>query len=69
MKQGNTTKRFGIIALISAMLGGGVSMPADTSRQDLSRRRNFLLTNGGLAPIPGKMMNQRQKRKLAAQNR
>ncbi len=29
----------------------------------------MLLTNGGRAPIPFKMMNQRQKRKLASQMR
>jgi len=30
---------------------------------------NDLLTNGGSAPIPSKMPNQKQRRKLAAQTR
>lgn len=33
------------------------------------RQRADLLTNGGRAPIPTRILNQRQKRKRAAQTR
>ena len=69
MKQGNPTKRFGIIALISAMIAGLTSRPENTSVKDLHQRRSVLLTNGGAAPIPQRLPNQRQRRKSAAQNR
>lgn len=67
MKQGNPTKRFGMIALIGAILSGNQSMPKGTDRGSLLQRRNTLLTNGGAAPIPHKMLNQRQRRKLYRQ--
>ncbi len=69
MKQGNTTKRFGLVALLSAMLGGMVRKPEGTTDADLHQRRNMVLTNGGRAPIPYRLPNQRQRRKLASQNR
>lgn len=62
MKQGNPTKRFGLVALISAMISGLTST-------DLVQRKNNVLINGGCAPIPSKFPNQRQKRKLAEQMR
>ena len=34
---------------------------------DYSRQRNYLLTNGGNAPIPTRVLNQRQKRKKVRQ--
>ena len=63
MKQGNPNKRMGIIAIIGAMLGGLAKKPDGIEDMDLIRRRNEIITNGGLAPIPAKFMNQRQKRK------
>ena len=63
MKQGNPTRRFGIIATIGAMLSGLMSMPTNVTAQNLQQRRTMLLTNSGNAPIPHKMLNQRQKRK------
>lgn len=67
MKQGNPTKRFGIIALIGAMLQGIVKRPEDVTDGDLIYRRNMLLTNNGKAPIPNRFLNQRQKRKIKRQ--
>lgn len=67
MKQGNQTKRFGIISLLGAMISGMASRPADMEHKDLVQRRTYLLTNGGIAPIPSRMLNQRQKRKLKRQ--
>jgi len=63
MKQGNPTRRFGIIALIGAMLSGLTARPKGVTEQDLQQRRTVLLTNGGMAPIPTRVLNQRQKRK------
>ena len=65
MKQGKpkTHNRFGVIALISAMISGMTSRPEGVQHKDLVQRRTYLLTNGGIAPIPSKIMNQRQKRK------
>ena len=67
MKQGNPTRRFGLIALLSAMIGGTVAMPKGEDTASLSHRKNMVLTNGGAAPIPYKMMNQKQRRKLQRQ--
>ena len=63
MKQGNPRKRFGLVALIGAMLAGLQSKPEGVTEQDLQQRRSFVLTNGGNAPIPHRVLNQRQKRK------
>ena len=63
MKQGNPTRRFGIIALIGAMISGMTSRPEGVEHKDLVQRRTYLLTNGGVAPVPSRMMNQRQRRK------
>lgn len=68
MEQGNPTKRFGLIALIGAMLSGLTSKPEGVTEQDLHSRRTMLLTNGGLAPIPSRVLNQRQKRKRYRQS-
>lgn len=67
MKQGNPTKRFGIIALIGAMLQSIVEKPEGVTESDLIYRRNMLLTNNGKAPIPSKFLNQKQKRKIKRQ--
>ena len=67
MKQGNPTKRFGLLALISAMLGGLISRPQGVTDQELHQRKTFVLMNGGRAPIPNRMKNQRQKRKSQRQ--
>lgn len=67
MKQGNPTKRFGLIALISAMIAGLTSKPDKVTTQDLQQRKSYLLINGGKAPIPNRLPNQRQRRKLNAQ--
>lgn len=70
MKQGNPNKkRFGLVALISAMIAGLTSKPEGVTTQDLQRRRSTVLINGGVAPIPHRLPNQRQRRKLAAQTR
>lgn len=70
MKQGNPNrKRFGLIALIGAMIAGFTSKPDGMSTQELQQRKAFILTNGGRAPIPNRIPNQRQRRKLAAQTR
>lgn len=69
MKQGDPTKKLGIIALIGAMLSGMSKAPDGITSGDLHQRRSILLTNGGMAPIPRRLPNQRQRRKLAAQNR
>jgi len=63
MKQGNASKKFGIIALIGAMISGMTSRPEGVQHKDLVQRRTYLLTNGGVAPIPSRVLNQRQKRK------
>lgn len=63
MKQGNPTRRFGLVALIGAMLSGLTSKPQGVTEQDLQQRRTYVLTNGGKAPIPHRVLNQRQKRK------
>lgn len=49
------------------MLSGMVSRPEGMSDAEIHERRASLLTNGGRAPIPHKMLNQRQKRKLKRQ--
>jgi hypothetical protein len=67
MKQGNPTKKFGMIAFISAMLSGMAKRPEGIEHQDLVKRRTTLLTNGNIAPIPFRTMNQRQRRKLKRQ--
>jgi|JI9StandDraft_1071089.scaffolds.fasta_scaffold196397_2 hypothetical protein len=67
MKQGNPTKRFGLVALLGAMLGGLMKRPEGVTEHDLQQRRTYVLTNGGRAPIPTKVLNQRQKRKLNRQ--
>ena len=69
MKQGNPTKRFGLVALIGAMIAGLTSKPKGVTTQDLQARRLHVLINGGVAPIPHRIPNQRQRRKLAAQMR
>ena len=69
MKQGNPTRKFGLVSLISAMIAGLTSKPNGVTDQELQQRKAFVLTNGGRAPIPSKFPNQRQKRKLAAQMR
>ena len=69
MKQGNPTKRFGLVAILSAMISGATERPKDVNVSDLQRRKAFVLTNGGKAPIPSKFLNQRQRRKRAAQMR
>jgi len=67
MKQGNPTRRFGLVALIGAMLSGLTSMPENVTALELHQRKSVLLTNGGKAPIPQRFLNQRQKRKLNRQ--
>jgi len=69
MKQGNPTKKFGFVALISAMIAGLTPTPKGVTKQDLQQRRSHVLINGGVAPIPHRLPNQRQRRKLAAQTR
>lgn len=67
MKQGNPNrKRFG---LIGAMLAGFQSKPDGVTHGELQERKAFLLTKGGHAPIPHRLPNQRQRRKLKAQTR
>lgn len=63
MKQGNPNKKRGIIALISAMIAGMTSRPEGVGHTELVQRRSYLLTNGGVAPIPTRVLNQRQRRK------
>lgn len=67
MKLGNPTKRFGLIAMIGAMIAGRMAKPEGLTDQDLHQRRSFVLTNGGKAPIPHRLSNQRQRRKLNRQ--
>jgi hypothetical protein len=51
MKQGNPTrKRFGLVALINAMIGGMMSRPEGVNVEDLQKRRAHVLANGGMAP-------------------
>lgn len=70
MKQGNPNrKKFGVIALIGAILAGFRSAPDGMTTPELQQRKSFLLTNGGRAPIPGRLPNQRQRRKRMAQTR
>ena len=51
MKQGNPTKRFGLVALISAMISGLTSRPEGVTRMS---------TRGALRPIP---RNRRARKK------
>lgn len=67
MKQGNPTKKFGLVALIGAMISGLVERPKGVTVEELAYRKNMVLTNGGRSPIPSKFLNQRQRRKLARQ--
>jgi len=67
MKQGNPTKKFGIIALIGAMLSGMTSKPEGVTHAHLKTRKAALLTNGGYGGMRSNGKNQRQKRKLARQ--
>lgn len=67
MKQGNIGRRFGLIAMIGAMLSGKAAKPEGVESKELAQRRNYLLTNGGVAPYPGRVLNQRQKRKQLRQ--
>lgn len=68
MKQGNAKKKFGTIALISAIINGAQKMPEGRTVQDLAQQKSNLLINYGRAPIPTKMLNQRQKRKRYRQS-
>ena len=60
-------KTLGLVATIAAMFSGMESLPEGMSFADLERIRTTALTNGGRAPIPSKMLNQRQRRKLNRQ--
>lgn len=60
-------RAIGQIAMLSAMIATSMR---DNQMKDvpaLMYRRNELLTNGGLPPIPARMLNQRQRRKLYRQ--
>lgn len=61
-------RRFGLVALIRAMLTGLAQRPENMDNRDLLERRADLLTNGGRAPLPQRTYNQRQKRKRNRQN-
>ena len=67
MKQGNPTKRFGIIALMSAMIAGFTAKPEGVTHAHLETRKAALLTNGGYGGMRSNAKNQRQKRKAARQ--
>lgn len=60
-------KKPGAVAIITSMLLNLQSQPFNDNnflrQKELLQRRSFLLTNGGVPPIPFKMLNQRQKRK------
>lgn len=61
-------KKLGIIATINAMINSFTKQKYKTDDIiNLIRRRDMLLTNGNTAPIPTRLKNQRQKRKLARQ--
>lgn len=68
MKNGNASKKFGIISLIGAMISGLINRPKNVTVQELEKKKSMLLTNYGKAPIPEKMLNQRQKRKRYRQS-
>jgi len=66
MKQGNPQRKIGRVAALSAMINNMVSMGSGgVYTKDMMHQKNSLLTNGGVAPIPHKFLNQRQKRKRA----
>lgn len=61
-------KKLGVIATISAMINGLIGNKKQAKEVvNLHQRKTYLLTNGYNAPIPSKLLNQRQKRKLARQ--
>lgn len=69
MKQGNNPqKRIGLIAILGAILGGGLAMPKGVEKSEILQRRNGLLINFGRTPAPIKPLNQRQKRKRYRQS-
>jgi hypothetical protein len=61
------SKTLGLIATIAAIFSRSQSLPEGMNHSDLNSIRVTALTNGGRAPIPSKMLNQRQKRKLNRQ--
>lgn len=61
------SKTFGLVATIAAIFSGRVGVPEGMNHSDLERIKTAALTNGGRPPIPSKMLNQRQRRKLNRQ--
>lgn len=59
MKQGNPQKKIGRVALISGMISGMIATGNKDYSMQLMQQKNTLLTNGGRAPIPDRMLNQR----------
>jgi len=53
----------GTIVLLATMIMGLRQKGQQEYTPQLMHRRTMLLTNGGNAPIPNKILNQRQKRK------
>jgi len=68
MKQGNPQKKMGRVAMLAAMISGMLSTGNKAYTMQMMQEKSMLLTNGGRAPIPGKMLNQRQKRKRYRQS-
>ena len=66
-------KGFGIVRLLAGLIAAGMNYDRTEAKgseiASMQRHKGFLLTNGGAAPIPSRMLNQRQKRKLKAQTR
>lgn len=71
MKQSNLQqpKKVGKVAKLTAMINGMNATGNGKYAIQLMQEKSMLLTNGGRAPIPSSVPNQRQKRKLAAQMR
>ena len=69
MKQGNPQRKMGRVAVLTAIISG-LFGAGDNGYQtpSLMKEKNMLLTNGGVAPIPAKMLNQRQNRKRYRQS-
>lgn len=64
---GRKGRKLGLVAILGAMIKGALARPGETNVKDLMVHRDMLLTNGGVAPIPPRMPNQRQRRKLNRQ--
>lgn len=68
MKQGNPNRKLGLVAFLSAIFSGALPAPKGVTKEAILQRKNNVLINYGNAPIPPRILNQRQKRKRFRQS-